>query len=68
MKTLFRTEIEARRAVAAMAGENLEGWYESVCDLEDIEDIRDEELAKSGVSGEACCLRSTAGDIVTWWE
>ena len=65
MKTLYRYRKEAEAAAAA-SGKTA---YKSTCDAwDDIDEIKDTDLQRNGVSGELNCLRSEEGDIFAWWE
>jgi hypothetical protein len=61
MKALFRYRYQAQQAAR-----NLDGYcYESTAEADTL-DAQEPELQNA--TGEVSCLRSSAGDILAWWE
>lgn len=65
MKALYRYHKEATQA-AENSGKS---YRKTTCDAwDDIDEIKDEQLQRGGVSGEVNCYRTDEGDVFAWWE
>lgn len=65
MKALYRYHGQAQAAARQFEGT----VRRSTCDAwDDIDEIKDADLQRGGVSGEVNCYKSDNGDIAAWWE